>query len=658
MRVLHGDFETRSAVDLKACGADVYARHDSTDILCFAYAFDDGPVELIRLGDPLPNEIKLHLLDGGIFVAHNAAFELAIWNYVCARKYNWPKLKPEQCRCTMVMAYAMAIPGSLEKSAAAMGIDQQKDLAGQRVMMQLSQPKEVLQCEDGTPFYHWFTDPEHPEKFEKLYEYCKQDIRVEQELFKRLMKLSPSEQKLWEIDQRINQRGVYVDLPAVEAAIKLVEGEKVRLDQAMREATENQVATCTASTQLKKWIISEGFETEGVAKAHVDELLKNPALPEKIKKAVLLRQEAAKSSTAKLVAMKDGACADSRIRGLFQYHGASTGRWAGRRIQPQNFPRSKLDQTFINDFLDQLPLGIDADEISLFYGSPMGVISEGLRGFLTAAPGHELLAADYSAIEARVLAWLAGEEDVLEIFRTHGKIYEHAAAMIFGVPMEEVTKEQRQIGKVAVLALGYEGGKGAFQMMAKAYGVKVSDREAEQIKNAWRLKRWKTVKFWRDLEAAAIAAVRYPGKKYAVGSITYLMNASFLFCQLPSKRVLCYPYPKVGEVELPWGEMKDGLSFMSENSVTRKFDREMGYGGKLAENVTQAVSRDVLAEGIIRAEERGAPVVLHVHDEIVSEVSEGSWKLEDFEALVAEQPKWAEGLPLSAEGWIGKRYRK
>ena len=679
MTVLHIDFETYSACELRDRGLHNYATDPTTGVHCMAFAFEDQPVGLfdgaglyVRVEEwrEQPDLMRVinHVYDGGIVYAHNAAFELAIWNNICVPRYGWPPLKPEQVRCTMAMCYAMGLPGALENAAPALGLAQRKDAAGKRVMLQLAKPKA-----DG----EFWTPETAPEKFEQMYAYCKQDVEVERALHHRLMELSESEQRIWRLDYRINQRGIRVDLESIDKAIALVEQEKRRLDAEMLRVTGGVVGKCTEVQLLVKWIRSQDVEIKGLAKADVLDALQGD-LPPAVEAALRLRKEAAKSSTAKLIAMKERASADGRVRGCFQFHGAATGRWAHRGIQPGNMPRPRpgIGGDEVSDIISRLS---EHAYIDMMYGPTMDAIADSLRGMIVAEPEHDLVAVDFSAIEARVLAWLAGQESVLDIFRTHGKIYEHAAAGIYHVPMEKVTKDQRQIGKVAVLALGYGGGVGAFQSMARVYNVKVPDAEAEEIKKAWRDSHPAIVRYWYALEDAAIRALTEGGVQ-SVGprgrEVKFRKAGSFLWLQLPSKRVLCYPYPELRVVETPWGDPKEALTYMTElDSTTRKklgnkvlpdpnangnWCRISTYGGSLAENVTQAVAADLLRYSMETLESAGYPVICHVHDEAVTEIPSSCDKhtLERVEELMARTPEWAAGLPVSAEGWRAKRYRK
>lgn len=712
----HIDFETRSAVDLKKAGLHKYASDPSTDIMCLGFSFDDKapvihPVALPGETSYAFVELMDHVGADGLVVAHNSAFELAIWNSVGVKKYRWPKLHPEQIDCTMVRSYSMGLPGALDAAAAAVGIDARKDMKGQRLMLKMSQPKaEAIfccqrpscpNCEGKGMAYEWHQEPD---QIERLFTYCLQDIVVERELDKRLLALSPSEKRLWILDQKINNRGVMLDVKAARRASEVVQYEQKRLDLEIREVSANRVASCRAHVQLKEWLKEEGVATKGVAKNDVIELLASKTLPENCRRALEIRQESAKSSTAKFEAMLNRVAFDDRLKGIFQFYGANTGRWAGRGIQPHNFPRQSLKQNLIDEAFKVLnsPMSVEKqrDYMEWFIGSPMRVLSECLRGFLVAEEGKELIAVDFSAIEARVLAWLANEIRKLEVFRTHGKIYEDAASGIFNVPIESIGKDspERQIGKVSDLACGYQGGVGAFQAMAKGYGVKMApslrslwdrassearDRSmsrwkstgvksginkqewiaSELTKLAWREANRNIVDYWGNVEAAAIAAVRSPGTSFRVTPLTlppvhFLVKGSFLFCKLPSGRNLCYPYPKLEEHKTPWDTKKEMLTYMTEDATIRKWIRAKTYGGSLVENITQAVARDILAAAMIRSEERFYPIVLHVHDEIVAEVAIGGGTVAELEAIVSEIPKWAHGLPMKAAGWVGKRYRK
>ena len=652
----HIDFETRSVVDLKTRGIGPYIEHPHTAPWCLAWAIGKTEPQVWTLGEALPDELRRHVQGGGTVIAHNCAgFELPFWNGVCVPRLGWPELTPEQCLDTMAMAYAMGLPGSLDGCAKALGLPYEKDMAGHRLMLQMCRPRRIEP--DGTLI--WWDDED---RRRRLYDYCRQDVVVERALLHKLFQLTPPERRLWTVDYRINARGIPVDREAIQAALRVVEEEKARLNKAIKAVTGGAVSSGNQHAALTAWVRAQGVVTAGVAKADVAALLGADDTPEAVREALEARKEAAKASTAKLQAMLATASQDGRVRFTMQYHGAATGRWAGRKIQPHNMPRPKLKQHAVEGVFRLLAKPNAAPLIALGYGPPMTVVSDCLRGMIRAEPGHDFIAADFSAIEARGLAWLAGEERVLEIFRGHGKIYEHAAAGIYGKPMADVTKDERQIGKVAVLALGYQGGVGAFQTMARGYGVQVSDERAEEIKTAWRKVHPAIVRYWYDLEEAAVSAVLRPGEPFSAGAtgreVTFKRRGAFFWCRLPSGRALCYPYPRIQSKTTPWGAPKDQVHYMAVNGVTRKWELSHVYGGLLSENVTQAVCRDLLAEAILRLEERGYPVVFHVHDEVVTEAPLGHGSLEEMEAIMSEVPAWAAGFPIKAEGWRGERFRK
>lgn len=664
--ILHIDLETRSTLELPEVGVHKYATHPSTDVWCMGWAIDDREPELWIPEHGTPKLIAACLRDGAIVTAHNAAFELQIWNHILVPRYGWPVLKPSQVRCTMAQCYAMALPGSLEKAAAAVGIQQQKDLKGGRLMLQMSRPKgfDLL----GDPI--WWDDED---KRQQLYEYCKQDVRVEQALGARLLPLSPDEQALWELDYAINERGLYLDQPAIISAMAIIEREQRRLEGEIRRRTESAVGSPAEVAALTRWVRNQGVELDGLAKSDVVELLHRDELPAHVRAVLRIRQEYAKTSTAKLNRMRDAASADGRIRFTMQYHGAGTGRWAGRRVQPHNMPRPSISHEAVEEILDLLPTTTPERAIEcldLYYGEPMSMISDCLRGLICAAPGKTLVAGDFSNIEGRVLAWLAGEEWKLNAFRefdagTGPDLYLVTAGKIYHRPASDFTKKspEREVGKRCELAFGYQGGVGAwrkFETYATKDYQRFSDEEVHTIKQAWRDSHPRVVSYWWDLERAALEAVSHPGAKVSVRQTTFVKRGSFLFAKLPSGRMLTYPYPTLKAIETPWGEMKEQLHYWHVDGLTNKWEETHTYGGKLAENLTQAVARDVLAEAITRVSQGGYDhdVVLHVHDEIVAEMPDDQNWLKTFLCIMKVLPAWATGLPVAAEGWQGRRYRK
>lgn len=667
---LHLDFESRSPVDLKKAGVYVYAEHPDTSVLCAAYGFtSDNTVHLWVPGDPLPARIGDHVAGGGTVVAHNAAFERIIWRE-CMARLGWPVPDLRQWRCTMAQAFAMALPGDLASLAGALRLDVRKDLDGSRLMLKMCKPRKPRKGEPEDALL-WHEDPAD---LERLYEYCRQDVRTEMAADKKLLRLRPSEQELWYLDQTINDRGINVDRDLAHRALEVVEHATVGLNREMNLIAGGAVSGVTKVADLKTWIEDYGYPTDSLAKDVLAELLERSDLPPEVEEALLLRQEGGKASVAKISALLRGCSADGRARGLLQFHAASTGRWGGRRFQPQNLKRPERKGE-ISQAIDDL-LAMPSDIFCSIYDRPLTSVSDCLRGMVRAPSGKRIIARDFSNIEGRTLAWLAGESWKIEAFNafdagTGHDIYRITAAGILGKTPDQVDggakdgPERQGYGKVPELALGYQGGVGAFQAMAKNYRVRLSDTVADEIKRGWREKHPRTVLLWRGYEDAAFAAVEQPGTTHSFRGIMFKVFAKILFAKLPSGRTLCYIDPNIREKTMPWLDYETGkkakkltVSYMGVNSYTRQWQREYIYGGKWAENITSAVARDVMAESMDRLEKAGYPIVLSVHDEIVCEAPEGRIDEAEFDRLVTQLPPWAQGLPIAAGGFVAERYRK
>lgn len=670
---LHVDFETRSAIDLKKTGVYVYAEDASTDILCLAYAFDDEPVELWLPGQPVPARIAAHVAAGGECYAHNASFERVLWKNVLTPRYGFPEPETKQWRCTMVMAYAMALPGSLADAASALNIGLSKDAIGQRLMLQLAKPRRVEA--DGTIV--WWDDKE---KLNRLYAYCRQDVEVERAIDERLRPLSETELALWHLDQEINDRGVLVDEELCTAASAVVASAQKEIGTQIRELTGGAVSSYTSVGQLIAWVNEQGVYCDTLRREALDTLLEETNdLPDDVRAVLQLRSEASLSSVSKIDALMRGRSADGRAKGLLQFHAATTGRWGGRRFQPQNLRRPKEEDV---DAVVEVVLTGDAGYVALMYGKPISAVADTLRGMICADAGHVIVAADYSNIEGRVLAWLAGQTDKLDAFLQFDAgqgedLYKITAGAILGKSPKDVTKDERQVyGKVPELACGYGGSFGAFAKMGAAYGVYLPDDQVKDIVSGWRDANDHIRRFWGALEDAAISAVKNPGIVTAAGPIKFKIGGSFLFMRLPSGRLLAYPCPEVRSVTMPWvdrnGEpvQKDSLTYFTTIDATKrkkvvpdpantaKWSRIKTYGGMLAENATQAAARDVMADAMPRLEAAGFRVILTVHDEIVCEAIPREGLVADMERVMTDAPAWAKGLPLSVEGFSGTRYKK
>jgi len=737
MNGLEIDLETRSDIDLRSHGAYCYFESPNADVLMASWRIGDVRGRW-RREDPCPPEIVAHVEAGGTISAHNASFERLAWRYILTPRYGWPQPRLEQFRCTAATAAAMALPRDLAGLAGALGLKVQKDKNGMRLIRKFSIPRKPRK--DEPPGLHWNEPEDDPQDFEKFHAYCDIDVAVEAAADRRMVPLSEDEQEMYIIDQRVNDRGLRIDMRSARAALRLAAEAKKDLDRRMRVVTGGYVKACTNVGQLTDWVAAQGIPLASAAKADIEELLATDDLPATVRTALELRQEAAKTSVSKLEAFIKRAGRDGRVRGAFLYHAASTGRWSSIGAQVHNMPRPRPqfeDAKLRKDVLFATLRTGDPDFVRLAYGDDLGrplhLLADSIRGFIWAAPGHDLLVADYSGIEGVVAAWLCGEHwkvrAIREIAEDPSKpdLYRRAAAGIFNVSVEDIAKkdDRRQVGKVSELSLQYQGGPGAFRSMARNYGMKLGpiypivweaadderreravrryesacargepvttllNREeflaAEIVKLGWREVHPAISGAWPALEDAARQAVETPGQIISVMRCDYLVAKGFLWCRLPSGRCLAYGSPRMkeqvwfrrkdaevaepmgrteavalvnkgeGEIE---GNAQPKVTALGVNSVTKKWERFGLYGGLALENIVQAVARDLLANGIRKAEAAGYPVIGHVHDEILTEVPRGFGDVDAFEKLICELPPWAEDLPLTAGGWRGKRYRK
>jgi DNA polymerase len=648
------DLESRSRVDLKKHGMYVYAEDASTDILCFAFKTNDEE-PFIWLPDKFKDKVTMPVCskdqfqwaidNADVIEAHNAGFEAIMWAEIMVKRYGFKPLPFDKLRCGAAKAASFALPRALGGACKALGVEEQKDSEGYRTMLKMCKPRKPTK--NNSAEWH-----ETPEDFEKLCSYCIQDINAERALSKAIRPLPDSELEVWRHDQIINNRGFRVDLDSIEALITRVERREKTLLKDVAALTFGKVTSVRQIAATLDFLKSEGVELKKLTKDSVKEALKKD-MPGGCRKLLEIRQKLGKASVSKLMSMHRYACKDSRVRGSIMYHGSATGRYSGKGVQPQNYPRDSYGDKDIKNIL-----ALDDDSLEMVYEDIFPAASKCLRGMIVSPNRNTpFYCADYSSIEARVLAWLANEDVALGAFRKGLDVYKVNASEIYGVPYKEVDKDERQVGKCCELALGYQGWLGAFQSMAQLYGVKIDDEKAKDIILKWRASRQNTVNLWAALEAAAIKSV---SEKTVVsyGKLKFGIRDNFLHMRLPSGRLLAYYSPKIQMIQPPHGEAKPAVTFMSTNSVTRKWERQSTYGGKLAENATQAVARDLLVEAMLRVEKAGYPVVLHVHDEIIAEPKAGYGSLEEFIKIMAVVPSWASGCPIEADGWKGYRYRK
>ncbi len=659
-RIAHIDIETFSDVNLGKCGVYRYAESDCFQILLVAYAFDDGPIRIADLasGDPFPQELLNAFFDPDtICMAHNAQFERVCFSGYLKRQYPGMYLRedeflnPDGWYCTMVQAAELGLPFSLDGVATVLKTGEQKDKRGKDLIRYFCVPCRPTKANGGRTR----NLPEHdPQKWAEFKTYCVQDVATERDIHRKMQKfpLSATELAFYHMDQRINDRGWKIDLPFVRQAIAC---DMLHSEQMTARAYElTGLENPNSVSQLKGWLEARGIQLDSLSKKAVAQAVKeldSGGCDAEVLEMLKLRQKLAKSSVKKYEACERAVCQDGRARGLFLFYGANhTGRFTSRLIQVQNLPQNHLEPLEIARNLVKTG---QFGALEYFFGNTPQVLSELIRTAFVPKESCRFIVADFSAIEARGLSWLAGEEWRMEVFRTHGKIYEATAANMFHIPIESITKTspERQKGKQAELGCGYGGSVGALiSMGALENGLKES--ELQDIIDAWRQANPKIVQLWYDIDRAAHRAIR-TGQPQTVGKICIAYQGGMMLIRLPSGRKLVYIRPRLepnrfGHMSITY----EGIG------VGNKWERLETYGAKLVENITQGMCRDILVEAMRRVEQAGFDIVAHVHDEMILEVPDGMSSVEEICGIMSVPPEWCADLPLRADGYECRFYRK
>ena len=667
MKTLSIDIETYSSIDLTKSGVYKYIQNDF-EILLIAYAYDDEEIKIIDLknNEKIPEKLKEDILDENIIkTAFNANFER-----VCLSKYFNTYLSPKMFRCTQVHALYLGLPHGLENVAKSLRLKEQKLEEG-KSLIRFFNKRENLDL--LTSNNENIKKGEVLKKYEEFKKYCINDVKVERSIRKILekVKLPESEQKLWQLDQEINDRGVLVDSKLLNNAIYYDNYFKNILIEKLKTITN--INNPKSNNQMKDYLNSLGLNVNSLSKESVESLLnsdevkKNPHY-EKIKEVLHLRKMLNKTSTKKYESMKRCMCDDERIRGLFQFYGANrTGRWAGRLVQVQNLPQNKINnlekvrEKIRNDIIKDFPSRKKEFNknlnLNLYNNENLSsLLSQLIRTTFIPKKNHRFIIADFSAIEARIIAYLSNEKWRIDVFNTHGKIYEASASKMFKVDIDEITKESelRQKGKIAELALGYQGGVGALVSMG-AYNMNLCESELIEIVKAFRSSNPNIVKLWNNAQKAFIEAVKNKSVVHIDKNISFIYEGNILFIKLPSGRRLSYIRPKIDYDNI---FNKYIITYEGVDPTTKKSKRLTTYGGKLVENIVQAIARDVLAQAMMNLKNHGFNIVMHVHDEIVLEVEDKVSSIEEICEIMCKENKYLKGLKLKADGFESKYYKK
>jgi DNA polymerase len=676
------DYETYSEADLRKVGSWEYSVHKSTEVLCVSFRV--GTLANIREAEvhtyaPLRpwNEhrhdlrkgklLASYLKDKNVIVAaHNALFEQAITRNVLPKHLGnllGPKpfiIPHDRFVCTAVLSSIYALPRSLDGVTSALGLDHQKDKEGHRLMLKWSKPRKPTKNNPATR-------QEDPAEFDRLVEYCEHDIYAETEVLCVLPPMIDSERALWLFDQEINFRGVKVDRDLVKLVLKMIEQEKKIMTKELQDLTKGQVLSGGQTAAIHKWLIKRGCPLDDMTAKTVDDAIKSDMLPPDVQRVLILRQGLNKTSLKKYTAFLNHTASDDRMRFSLNFNATVHGRWGGAGVQPHNFPRGSLkykDQDGKEHDLapfaaELMKDGADLEFIRSQFGNPIEVFVSCLRTMIIPDDEHELFVSDFSAIEARVLFWLANHEDGVKAFVENRKMYEELAMIIFNRKrMEDVLKDERFVGKQAFLGSGYGMGWKKFMKTCQDFGQEVTVEVAKKAIEAYREKHAPVVALWNNLEKAAIKAVENPGKTYKINNTKWYMEGDFLVCQLPSGRCLHYYGAKIKYERTPWGQSKANLYHWTVDSKTKKWTFTKTWGGVLTQNCVGGISRDLLAASMVRVKENKFTVLLTVHDEVVAQRKKGFGDEHTFHKLMAMTPEWAKGCPVAAEGYKDSRYHK
>lgn len=644
------DFETRSAIDLAIHGLDLYANDASTEVLCIAFGTSPENVMVVRPNTPnkgilLDGGLLEHVRQGGKIQAWNVMFEYAIWNCVCVPKYGWPPLKLEQCVDSMAIAAANNIPQNLEDAGQFLDAQYKKDPTGKKLIQKLCKP---MKTKDINRQNNWQFN-EDLELMRQLFDYCAQDVRTEMAITKQLRPLSSTEQKIWELTQRINLRGVPVDPQELHNAVLAVCRAQDALDNECVALTG-----CKPSERAKllAWINRNSMDKLDDLTAETVEKMLQCNINPKVKRALELRQEGSQTSVAKYAKMME-IQRDGKIRNTLVYHGASTGRWASRGgLNLQNIARPTLDD-------DQIERAVDSI-FSRGVGT-MQELSSCVRSAIKADDGKVFVDVDFSSIENRVGVWIAGQTDKVELFRKGLDEYKvFASQSLYNVPYDEVTKDQRQVSKSAVLGAMFGQGFKGLVKYAEGMGVKITEEQAKNAVDNYRASYSRVRNCWYACQSMSIEAIQNPGDMIGKGKLHFMYAKDMLWMKLPSGRFICWQDPKIETQLTPTGEMRDGVTVRNQNTFTRQWGRNSLIGSSIFQSAVQGTARDFLANAMLNLETAGYELVNSVHDEVLLLVDEqnGESAMNDVVRIMTKPPSWAPDFPLAAEGWHGKRYRK